>query len=67
MPILYTAVARGTVIIADFAAFAGNFSAVAQDFLQKARSAAGKYTYTVDAHTFSFFNDNGFSKYQLYS
>jgi len=61
MPILYTAVARGTLIVAEYAAFSGNFNAVAQDFLSKARSAAGKFTYSVDSHTFSFYSDNGFT------
>lgn len=59
MPLVYSAVARGSVILAEYAVFSGNFSVVAKDFLEKSRSAEGKYTYTADAYTFTFLNDAG--------
>jgi len=61
MPLIYSAVARGSTILADYAVFAGNFSTVAKDYLSKA-SNEGRFSYTVDAHVFSFLGDSGYSK-----
>ena len=36
MPVVYSAVARGQVVLAEYAVIAGNFSAVARDCLAKA-------------------------------
>jgi hypothetical protein len=40
MPLIYTSVSRGTVTLAEYAAFAGNFGSVAKDFLEKVRSCS---------------------------
>lgn len=61
MPLLYSSVSRGTVTIAEYAAFSGNFSSVAKEFLEKAGKNEGKFTYTVDGHTFNFLSKGGFT------
>lgn len=43
-------------------AFSGNFSSVAKDFLEKAGKNDGKFTYSVDGHTFNFLTRAGYSK-----
>lgn len=59
MPILYSAVFRGTVNLADFSTITGNFSAVAKEYLEKAARNDGKFTYVVEGTTFNFFTKEG--------
>lgn len=61
MPLVYSAVARGSVILAEYSVFAGNFPQVAKDCLDKSKNADGKYTYTIDNHTFCFLHDHDFT------
>ena len=61
MPLIYSAVARGPAILAEYAVFAGNFSSVAKDYLSKSSSNTGRFSYTVDSHVFSFLSDTGYS------
>ena len=61
MPVIYCAVARGAAVLAEYSVFAGNFNAVAKDYLGKA-SNAGRSSYTVDNHVFSFLADGGYSE-----
>ena len=61
MPLIFSAVARGSVILAEFSVFSGNFSTVTRDFLSKMHNTEGKFTYTVDKHTFNFNVDQGFT------
>ncbi len=61
MPLIYSAVARGPTILAEYAVFAGNFSSVAKDYLSKS-SHTGSFAYTVDSHVFSFLGDSGYSE-----
>lgn len=49
--------------MAEYAAFSGNFSSVAKDFLEKAGKNEGKFTYNVDGHTFNFLTKEGVSKF----
>lgn len=62
MPLIYTSVSRGTVTLSEYAAFSGNFSSVAKDFLEKAGKNDGKFTYSVDGHTFNFLTRTGYSE-----
>jgi|LauGreStaDraftv2_3_1035109.scaffolds.fasta_scaffold251465_1 vesicle-associated membrane protein 72 len=62
MPILYSAVFRGTVNLADFSTISGNFSAVAKEYLEKAARNDGKFTYVVEGTTFNFFTREGTSE-----
>nr|VDC64491.1 unnamed protein product [Brassica rapa] len=60
--LIYSFVARGTVILAEFTDFKGNFTSVAAQCLQKLPSSNNKFTYTCDGHTFNYLVEDGFSK-----
>lgn len=60
--LIYSFVARGTVILAEYTEFTGNFTSVAAQCLQKLPSSNNKFTYNCDGHTFNYLVDNGFSK-----
>jgi vesicle-associated membrane protein 72 len=62
MPLIYSSVSHGTTTIAEHAAFSGNFASVAKEFLDKAGKNEGKFTYTVDGHTFNFLTKAGYSE-----
>jgi hypothetical protein len=62
MPIFYSAVSRGSCVLAEYAVFAGNFNSVTKDYLSKAANS-GRFTYTVDNHVFSFLAEDGYSEY----
>ncbi|WVZ05389.1 hypothetical protein V8G54_018735 [Vigna mungo] len=59
--LIYSFVARGTVILAEHTDFNGNFTEVALDCLRRLPASNSKFTYNADGHTFNYFNDNGFS------
>lgn len=59
--LIYSFVARGTVILAEYTEFSGNFTTVASQCLQKLPSSSSKFTYTCDGHTFNYLVDNGFT------
>ncbi|KAK7255924.1 hypothetical protein RIF29_29352 [Crotalaria pallida] len=59
--LIYSFVARGTVIIAEYTEFTGNFTGVAAQCLQKLPSSNNKFTYNCDGHTFNYLVDNGFT------
>ncbi|XP_027349862.1 vesicle-associated membrane protein 722 isoform X1 [Abrus precatorius] len=65
--LIYSFVARGTVILAEFTEFTGNFTGVAAQCLQKLPSSNNRFTYNCDGHTFNYLVDNGFSNYFLLS
>ncbi|GAB4841305.1 hypothetical protein Ancab_022031 [Ancistrocladus abbreviatus] len=58
--LIYSFVARGTVILAEYTEFSGNFTTIASQCLQKLPSSNNKFTYTCDGHTFNYLVDNGF-------
>ncbi|CAM8978856.1 unnamed protein product [Rhodiola kirilowii] len=58
--LIYSFIARGTVILADFTEFTGNFTSVASQCLQKLPATSNKFTYNCDGHTFNYLVDNGF-------
>ncbi|KAK9725767.1 hypothetical protein RND81_05G167800 [Saponaria officinalis] len=59
--LIYCFVARGTIIIAEYTEFTGNFTSVAAQCLQKLPSSSNKFTYNCDGHTFNYLVDNGFT------
>ncbi|XP_050234806.1 vesicle-associated membrane protein 722-like [Mercurialis annua] len=59
--LIYTFVSRGTVILAEYTEFSGNFNSIAFQCLQKLPSSNNKFTYNCDAHTFNYLVDNGFT------
>lgn len=59
--LIYSFVARGTTVLAEYTAFSGNFSTIAVQCLQKLPANNNKFTYTCDRHTFNYLIDEGFS------
>lgn len=59
--LIYSFVARGTVILADYTDFSGNFAGIAAQCLQKLPATNNKFTYSCDGHTFNYLVDNGFT------
>ncbi|KAK4421721.1 putative vesicle-associated membrane protein [Sesamum alatum] len=59
--LIYSFVAKGTVILADYTEFTGNFTSVAAQCLQKLPASNNKFTYNCDGHTFNYLVENGFT------
>ncbi|KAJ0914928.1 putative Longin domain-containing protein [Helianthus annuus] len=51
---IYSFVARGTVILAEYTDFSGNFIKIAAQCLQKLPATNNKFTYSCDGHTFNY-------------
>ncbi|TYH86273.1 hypothetical protein ES332_D01G030600v1 [Gossypium tomentosum] len=60
-PFIYSFVARGTMILAEYTEFTGNFPAIATQCLQKLPSSNNKFTYNCDHHTFNFLVEDGYA------
>ncbi|KAA3456202.1 vesicle-associated membrane protein 724-like protein [Gossypium australe] len=58
---IYSFVARGTTILAEYTEFTGNFPAIAAQCLQKLTSSNNKFTYNCDHHTFNFLVEDGYA------
>jgi len=58
--LIYSFVAKGTVVLAEHTPYSGNFSTIAVQCLQKLPSNSSKYTYSCDGLTFNFLLDTGF-------
>ncbi|KAL5541848.1 hypothetical protein UlMin_009558 [Ulmus minor] len=58
---IYSFVARGTMILAEYTEFTGNFPAIAAQCLQKLPSSNNKFTYSCDHHTFNFLVEDGYA------
>ncbi|XP_006349936.1 putative vesicle-associated membrane protein 726 isoform X1 [Solanum tuberosum] len=59
--LIYSFVARGTIILVEYSEFTGNFSSIATQCLQKLPPSSNKFSYNCDDHTFNFLSDNGFT------
>ncbi|XP_042052291.1 putative vesicle-associated membrane protein 726 [Salvia splendens] len=59
--LIYSFVARGTTILAEYTEFKGNFTTVASQCLQRLPSSSNKFTYNCDGHTFNYHVENGFT------
>ena len=59
--LIYSFVARGSVILAEYTEFTGNFTSIASQCLQKLPSSNNKFTYNCDGHTFNYLVENGFT------
>ncbi|PNY17094.1 vesicle-associated membrane protein 724-like protein [Trifolium pratense] len=57
---IYSFVARGTMVLAEYTEFTGNFPAIAAQCLQKLPSSNNKFTYNCDHHTFNFLVEDGY-------
>ncbi|XP_047168115.1 vesicle-associated membrane protein 724-like [Vigna umbellata] len=58
---IYSFVARGTVVLAEYTEFTGNFPAIAAQCLHKLPSSNNKFTYNCDHHTFNFLVEDGYA------
>lgn len=63
--LIYSFVARGTVILAEYTEFTGNFTSIAAQCLQKLPASNNKFTYNCDGHTFNYLVENGFSEFSF--
>jgi hypothetical protein len=63
--LVYTFVARGTTVLAEYAAISGNFKTVGIECLQNAQMQEDKFVVTADQYTFNYFVQQGYSKCQL--
>ncbi|RXH79009.1 hypothetical protein DVH24_034216 [Malus domestica] len=59
--LIYSFVARGSVVLAEYTEFTGNFTTIAAQCLQKLPSSNNKFTYNCDGHTFNYLVENGFT------
>ncbi|KAM7258664.1 hypothetical protein ACFE04_014405 [Oxalis oulophora] len=59
--LIYAFVSRGTVVIAEYTEFSGNFNSIAFQCLQKLPTSNNKFTYNCDGHTFNYLVDNAYS------
>ncbi|XP_022771420.1 putative vesicle-associated membrane protein 726 [Durio zibethinus] len=59
--LIYAFVSRGTVVLADYTEFTGNFTGIASQCLQKLPVSNNRFTYSCDGHTFNYLVDNGFT------
>ncbi|KAK6138508.1 hypothetical protein DH2020_027747 [Rehmannia glutinosa] len=58
--LIYSFVARGTMILAEYTEFTGNFNSIASQCLQKLPASSNRFTYNCDGHTFNYLVENGF-------
>ncbi|XP_020255171.1 vesicle-associated membrane protein 721-like isoform X2 [Asparagus officinalis] len=59
--LIYSFVARGMVILADYTEFTGNFISIASQCLHKLPSKDNKFTYNCDGHTFNYLVEDGYA------
>ncbi|KAJ9541613.1 hypothetical protein OSB04_028119 [Centaurea solstitialis] len=59
--LIYSLVARGTVVLAEYTEFTGNFQSVAQQCLQKLPESNNRFTYNCDGHTFNYLVEQGYN------
>ncbi|CAH8358208.1 unnamed protein product [Eruca vesicaria subsp. sativa] len=62
--LIYSFVAKGTVVLAEHTPYSGNFSTISVQCLQKLSTNSRKYTYSCDGHTFNFLVDNCFGDFK---
>lgn len=59
MPLIYSLVARGKTVLAEYTCAQGNFPTVTRILLSKLPQQDGKMSYVYDNHTFHYIVDNG--------
>ncbi|XP_074570097.1 vesicle-associated membrane protein 721-like [Curcuma longa] len=59
--LIYSFVSRGTVILAEYTEFTGNFNSIAAQCLQKLPATSNKFTYNCDGHTFNYLVEDGYT------
>lgn len=61
MPLVYSCVARGAIVLAEYSPYTGNFNHVASECLHKIKNPDRKFTVTCDRHTFNFRVHDGYT------
>jgi vesicle-associated membrane protein 72 len=61
MTLLYAFVARGSVILSEYAQCGGNFAQVALDCLEKMSSAESKFSVKAQEHLLNFSKDGDYT------
>lgn len=64
--LIYSFVARGTVILSEYTEFTGNFQSVAGQCLQKLPTTSNRFTYNCDGHTFNYLVEQGYSEFNVF-
>ncbi|XP_076940016.1 vesicle-associated membrane protein 722-like isoform X1 [Bidens hawaiensis] len=59
--LIYSFVARGTLILSEYTNFTGNFTEIAHQCLQKLPATNNQFTYNCDGHTFNYLVEDGFT------
>ncbi|KAG6495243.1 vesicle-associated membrane protein 727-like [Zingiber officinale] len=59
-PLIYSFVAKGSVVLAEYTPFSGNFSTIAVQCLQNLPQNNKKFTFSSDCRTFNFLVDKEF-------
>lgn len=59
--IIYALVARGTLILAEYTSFDGDFPVLARKILTQTQKTKSKKTYSKDNCAFTLFSDNDFT------
>ncbi|KAI4378052.1 hypothetical protein MLD38_015592 [Melastoma candidum] len=59
--LIYSFVARGETVLAEYTEFKGNFTAIAVQCLQKLPASSNRFTYNCDSHTFNYLVENPFT------
>ncbi|XP_076901802.1 putative vesicle-associated membrane protein 726 [Bidens hawaiensis] len=59
--LIYSFVARDTIILVEYTEFTGNFQSVAAQCLQKLPTTNNRFTYNCDGHTFNYLVEQGFT------
>lgn len=62
---IYSFVARGTMVLAEYTEFTGNFPAIAAQCLQRLPSTNNKFTYKCDHHNFNFLVEDGYGRFPI--
>ncbi|KAE9458111.1 hypothetical protein C3L33_09985, partial [Rhododendron williamsianum] len=65
--LVYSFVTRGTVIVAKFIRFTGNFTTIASQYLQRLPATANTFIYNDDGHTFNYLVEDSFSPSNYHS
>ena len=60
--LIYTFVARGTVVLAEYTSFKGNFNSIAMQCLEKMPQENNKFTFPHGAHTLNYLLENGYGE-----
>ncbi|RRT38322.1 hypothetical protein B296_00020158, partial [Ensete ventricosum] len=60
--LIYSFVARGTMILAEYTGFNGNFRTIAAQCLEKLSDSNNKFTFNCDGHTFNYLVEDGYSE-----